>query len=665
MTAVTPPVAARVLYPLRPLTEEEITRAVEVVRSADAYGPSVRFVHGSLREPAKDVLARWDPDTPPPNREADVVLYDRATSRLHEVVVSLPDGQVTAWSTRPGAQPSIMLEEALETEALVKADPRWQEALRKRGITDPALTRLDPWPVGHTSEADAPDRRRCILYTWAATGPDDNYYARPIDGVVVVVDLDRNEVVEVEDHGVVPVPDQPGNYRLPGLLAPENRPRVDALRTDLREIRITQPEGASFTVDDHAVRWGPWSFHVGWNGREGLVLHDLRYDDRGTVRRLFDRLSVSEMVVPYADPGPNHYRKVAFDEGEIGLGVSASSLELGCDCLGEIHYFDAAVTDQDGEVLPIPNAVCMHEEDMGVGWKHFDFLTETSAVSRARRLVVSTFVNVGNYDYGFFWYLHLDGGVELEVKLTGIISTGAFDPAGPRPPFGTPVAPGLYGPNHQHFFCVRIDPAIDGPANSVVEVNSEMLPPGDDNPYGTAWRVVETPLRTEAEAQRTTNPASARYWKIVNPGERNDLGSPVAYRLEPGPNVGLFVDPDSRHGRRAGFASRHLWVTPYRPDERFAAGAYPYQSPGGDGLPLWTEADRPVEDDDIVVWYVFGAHHVVRPEDWPVMPVTRIGFCLRPDGFFDGNPALDLAPPTPAHASAHDDGCCAVPEAAP
>ncbi len=97
-------------------------------------------------------------------------------------------------------------------------------------------------------------------------------------------------------------------------------------------------------------------------------------------------------------------------------------------------------------------------------------------------------------------------------------------------------------------------------------------------------------------------------------------------------------------GVRAPFTTRHLWVTAHDPDQNFPAGDYPNQNPGGDGLPAYAAGDRPLEDEDLVVWYTFGAHHVVRPEDWPVMPVTHAGFQLKPQGLFDGNPALDVPP---------------------
>jgi primary-amine oxidase len=357
------------------------------------------------------------------------------------------------------------------------------------------------------------------------------------------------------------------------------------------------------------------------------------------------------MYVPYGDPAPTHRFKNVFDMGEYGVGWLANPLALGCDCLGEIRYFDGVVNDQDGEPMVIPNAVCMHEEDAGIGWKHTDFRTEEVEVRRLRRLVVSTIATVGNYEYGYFWYLYTDGTIEYEVKLTGVISTGARAP-GERPEHGTLVAPGLYGPHHQHFFCVRMDMAVDGNANTVVQVDSAPDPSGPENPMGTAWSTHRTVYSRESEAQAQIDPLRGRYWRIENAGRPSALGDPVAYKLMPGENVAPMFAPDSRFGQRAGFTRNHVWVTAYDPEERFAAGDYPYQHSGGDGLPRFAAADRPTEDADVVLWYTFGAHHVVRPEDWPVMPVTHIGFKLKPSGFFDGNPALDM--PAPSHGCHHE-----------
>jgi len=351
------------------------------------------------------------------------------------------------------------------------------------------------------------------------------------------------------------------------------------------------------------------------------------------------------MVVPYGDPGPVHGWKNAFDAGDWGLGRMANSLALGCDCLGEIHYFDAVSANERGEPSTLANAICLHEEDHGILWKHQDLHGGRTEVRRSRRLVVSSIATVGNYEYGFYWYFYLDGSLQLEVKLTGVMSTQALAP-GERSTYGPTIAPGLAAPVHQHLFCARLDLDIDGPVNEVYEVDVEPSPAGDANPWGNAFRPTASRLDTEQQAKRMTNVATSRSWKIVNPESLNGLGEPVAYKLVPGATPTLLAQPGSSVGQRAGFATQNIWVTPYAPDERRAAGDYPNQHPGGDGLPRWTAADRNLVGTDIVVWHTFGVTHVPRPEDWPVMPVEYCGFLLAPVGFFDRNPALDV-PPTP------------------
>jgi primary-amine oxidase len=255
---------------------------------------------------------------------------------------------------------------------------------------------------------------------------------------------------------------------------------------------------------------------------------------------------------------------------------------------------------------------------------------------------------VGNYEYGFYWYFYLDGNIQLEVKLTGIVSPMAVEP-GTQPEFANLVAPGLAAPHHQHLFNVRLDVDLDGPVNSVYEVEAQPVPPGPDNPWKNAFRQASTLLGSELQARREVNPATTRTWKVVNPDARNALGQPVGYKLVPTMSTPtMLAHPDSSVGRRAGFARHNLWVTPYHPDERRGAGDHPNQHAGGDGLPRWTAADRPIVATDVVLWYTFGVTHFVRPEDWPVMPVEYTGFLLSPVGFFDRNPALDVPPPASA-----------------
>jgi primary-amine oxidase len=484
---------------------------------------------------------------------------------------------------------------------------------------------------------------------YVRSGKYDNRYAHPVEGLMVLVDIDEMVVVEVVDHGVVPVPTTLANY-IPELVTGQiegydgNVPMFDEVRGDLRPLVITQPDGPGFTVDGYAIEWQRWRLRVGYSPREGLLLHEVGYSDQGRLRPILHRASLSELYVPYGDPHPSQRVKNAFDIGEGGIGPWLVPLMLNCDCLGEIRYLDVVLSDEDGDPVTLPNAVCLHEEDYGIVWKHVDGNLGHMETRRQRRLVVSCWATANNYDYGFFWYFYVDGTIEFEVKLTGIVSTGAFAPDSP-PDCGTPLAPGLYAPNHQHFFNVRLDMCVDGERNSVYEVNSVALPSGPGNPDGNAWRAQRTLLANESEAQRTVDPLTGRCWRVVNPSVHNRVGQPVGYQLMPGDNILPLAQEGSQNHRRAGFTYQHLWVTAYDPAERYAAGDYPSQRPDDDGLPRYVKANRPLDDADVVVWYTFGAHHVPRLEDWPVMPVSSVGFHLKPVGFFDGNPALDLPRP--------------------
>jgi primary-amine oxidase len=634
------PPSAPTVHPLEPLTAEEITGAVDLLRRSGSAGDACRFISVVLREPEKSAVLAFDADGTAPPREAAAIVLDKADGKTYEAVVSLSDGAVTRWEHVPGVQPQVMLEEFFACEEIVKTDPGVRDALRERGVTEFDGVMVDPWSAGHYGDEEEGRLLRGLLWIKMG-GPDDNGYAHPVENLVVYVDMIAGRVVRIEDHGVVPVPQQPANYS-PDVVAP---------RTDLKPISITQPEGTSFQVDGHEVRWQKWRFRVGYTAREGLVLHTVRYTDGDRERAVLHRASLSEMVVPYGDPAPTHRRKNAFDAGEYNIGTLANPLELGCDCLGEIRYFDAVLADGDGNPLTIPNAVCLHEEDYGLLWKHTDFRTEKTEVRRSRRLVVSFIATVGNYEYGFFWYLYQDGTIQFEVKLTGIMSTGAVPP-GTTPTHGQLLnTDGLYAPIHQHVFNVRLDFDVDGVTNSVYEVDTVTDPAGAENPLGNAYRTVDTLLETECAARRNVSLDAARYWKVVNPHERNAVGESPGYALKPHGTVVPFVRPEASVLKRAGFMANHLWVTPYAEDERHAAGDYPNQHQGGEGLPRWTAADRAVADTDVVVWYTFGEHHAARLEDWPVMPVQYAGFLLQPVGFFDRNPALDVPRPSHGHRS--------------
>ena len=632
-----------ILHPLEPLTADEVTTAVSIVRTQCNLSEHVRFVSVTLNEPSQEVVLSYNQGDQIA-REAFMVLLDKTDGigKTYEAIVNITEGKITSWQHILGVQPSIMLEEFFACEQAVKAHPDFQAALARRGITNLDLVNVDPWSAGNFGSEEENTRRILRTTVHVRTDPNDpneNSYAHPVVGLHAIFDLNAMEVVRIEDYGVVPVPPAPGNYTVDS---------VGPLRPALKPLDIVQSEGPSFTVDGHQVTWESWTFRLGFSPREGLILYDVGYKDQGRTRPILYRAALAEMVVPYGDTSLDHCRQNAFDVGEYGVGWLANSLELGCDCLGTIRYFDAYMTDNEGNLLTLPNVVCLHEEDYGILWKHTNFRTGYMEVRRSRRLVVSFIATVGIYEYGFFWYLYQDGTIQMEIKLTGIMNIGAVMP-GETPKYGKLLAPQLYAPNHQHFFCFRIDPMVDGLHNTVVEEHTEAIPLGSENPYGNAFFVKSTTLKTELEAQQAIDPLAARTWKVINPNMRNSLGEPVGYQLMPGNNVLPFANVNSSFMQRAGFARNHLWVTPYSPVERYPAGDYPNQHPGGAGLPTWTRANRSIEDTRVVLWYTVGVHHAPRVEDWPVMPVAYAGFMLRPSGFFDRSPALDVPPPKPGH----------------
>jgi primary-amine oxidase len=355
------------------------------------------------------------------------------------------------------------------------------------------------------------------------------------------------------------------------------------------------------------------------------------------------------MYVPYLDPSSTQYRKNFFDWGEYGAGPLTDSLSLGCDCLGVIRYFDVPVLGGDGVSRTITQAICLHEEDNGILWKHHDGRTGRTEVRRSRRLVISTVATVANYDYAFYWSLYQDGKIGLEVKLTGLLSaSGIAD--GQTPSYGRLVAPNVQTPNHQHYFAVRLDTAVDGDLNRLTELHAEGEPDLAGDPHGNAVRTVATPLRSEREAARRTDASRGVHWRIESAHRRNRYGDPTAYRLFVESTTRPFTRPDSVSARRAPFTTNSLWATVRDRREQFIGGHYPnHAEPGSDGVHVWQRGDRSLDPAELVLWAVLGEHHFPRPEDWPVMPVQSVKLRLEPDGFFDRNPALDV--PAPAACS--------------
>ena len=610
--------ALQAANPFAPLSVEEVRAATAIFKSSGKLPPAARFSQLTLQEPPKDLVLRGQPGP----RRAFAIVYDPSANRTYEGVADLSAGRLQSWKEIPHVQPGITDSDSDLADTIVRADPRWERALRERGIRNPDRISVMSWSAGYFALPGTEDDRivRAVPYD---SGFGSNIYAHPVEGIVAHVDLTKRRVLDVLDiDRNVPVPANNDQFNAAAL-----RP----WRALPGPIRITQPEGFGFQVADNEVRWQKWHFRYGLHPREGLVLYTVGYEDGGRERSVLYRGSLSEMVVPYGDPSAGWFFRNSFDVGELGLGQTASPLKVGVDCPENCEVFDAVVANEAGAPGIIPGAVAIYERDAGVEWKHAD------SVRRSRELVVSYFSQPGNYEYGFDWIFHQDGTLEMRVALTGIMAVKAVA-EGAHDPHGHIIEKNIDAVHHQHFFSFRLDMDVDGAANRVVEMNSAPEPPGKDNPYHNAFVMQETPLANEKQAQRMLSLETSRKWIVQNPATH------TGYALLPGENAVPFAAPDSWVRKRAGFLNAHLWVTPFAQDEIYAAGDYPNQSHGGDGLPKWTSANRPLDGKDVVLWYTMGITHNPRPEDWPVMPVHAAGFKLVPWGFFPRNPALDLPP---------------------
>lgn len=630
-TTSSPEIAEMAAYALT--SAGDITAVRAILSDAGLFDESIRVAYLGLLDPPRDSGAV--------DRRFRAFLHDVSSGAAQDVVVSVTHKEVLSkieLDTSVVGELPVIEEEFEVVEEILSQDERWLKALADRNL-DVTKVRVAPLSAGVFEYPEEKGRRILRGLAFVQEFPEDSAWAHPVDGLVAYVDVVSKTVGQVLDFGPVAVPAEHGNFTDPEMTGP--------MRTTQKPIHITQPEGPSFTVrDSNHVEWEKWSLDIGFDVREGVVLHNVAFDDGARRRSILKRASIAEMVVPYGDPSPVRSWQNYFDTGEYLVGQYANSLELGCDCLGEITYLSPVVSDAFGRPREIRNGVCMHEEDWSILAKHSDLWSGVNYTRRNRRLVISFFTTIGNYDYGFYWYLYLDGTIEFEAKATGVVFTSAHP--GKGYPYASELAPGLGAPFHQHLFSARLDFALDGFTNRVEEEDAVRVPMGEGNERGNAFMRRRTVLKRESEAVRQSDMASGRAWVISNPQSLNRLGDPVAYKLHGQGHPMLLADPESSIAKRAAFATKDLWVTRHDEDERYPSGDFVNQHAGGAGLPSYVARDRDIDGQDIVVWHTFGLTHFPRPEDWPIMPVDTVGFKLRPEGFFDRSPVLDVPPSKPA-----------------
>ncbi|EAA31244.1 peroxisomal copper amine oxidase [Neurospora crassa] len=633
-------------HPFDPLSREEIENTIFTVKKAHG---DVYFNVVSLQEPRKAEMTAWleDPTKAPrPKRLADVVVIAPG-GKVYDGLVDPAKGEIVSWELAEGQQPILTMEELQLVEHIARKDPKVIEQCKISGIPEEDMDKVycDPWTIGFDERFGSSVRlQQALMYYRPEL--DNCQYQYPLD-FCPIYDSDKQEIIAIDIPKIRrPLSKAPAFDYHPAAIEARG-----GFRNNLKPINITQPEGVSFKLNGREIEWQNWKFHIGFNYREGIVLNNITFNDQGNVRPIFYRLSIAEMVVPYGNPEHPHHRKHAFDLGEYGAGYLTNSLSLGCDCKGSIHYLDAEFPTRVGGIRKIKNAICIHEEDAGILFKHTDFRDDSVIVTRGRKLIVQQIFTAANYEYVVAWIFHQDGTIQPEIKLTGILNTYIMDPDEDTHGWGTQVYTGVNAHNHQHLFCLRIDANVDGPNNSVFvtdAVPGEAPVGSKENFYGNAFYSKRTKLATTGEAKTDYIAQTSRTWEICNPNKLNPYSKkPVSYKLVSREVPTLLPKEGSLVWKRAAFARHSVHVTKYRDDQLWPAGRHVPQTSGepSRGLPEWIgNGTESIDNTNVVVWHTFGVTHFPTPEDFPVMPVEPMTLLLRPRNFFARNPVLDVPP---------------------
>ncbi|SJM92841.1 Copper amine oxidase [Crenothrix polyspora] len=623
-------------HPLDPLNQQEIILSVQLAKAHPNIPAGAFFPNVVLNEPLKEkVLAFQSGGTF--SREALVEAYDRPKNQLYRVIVDLRAKKVTAFDKLPQpTQPAAFLDEFSTILPVINQDPGWRAAMKKRGVK-PEDVYLDVWAGGdlvinvdRDGKAVPPGTRIMRVLSFLRGGKP-NPYDRPIEGVVVAVDMNRLKVLQVTDTVVAPVSQYNGKDS-------------SIQREPLQPLRVEQAK-PSYQLCGQEVSWQGWRFRFALHPRDGLVLYTVHHENKGVLRPVAYRLSLTEIYVPYGIPDINWVWRTAFDVGEYGLGRNTNPLSPDTDVPNNATFFNARIADDVGGSFVYPNAVALYERNAGLLWKRVDPTSVEQDRREARQLVITSNTWIGNYIYGINYIFKMSGELEVRVEATGTTLNQGVNSLkeGAKHGHVVDVVKSVNGgtalvaaPNHQHFFSFRLDLDVDGAANRVSESNVNP----QDSALGNAFVAKESLITTEANAKRNVDINKARNWKIFSSDEKNALNMPTGYTLSLGDIAVPYSSSTFSARKRAGFAEYPLWVTQYHPNELYATGDYPNQGVIGEGLPKYSGKESLV-DQDLVFWVTSGLTHIPDVEQYPVMNTeSLLAFRLLPYGFFKHNPAL-------------------------
>jgi primary-amine oxidase len=638
IAALVSSIAHAATHPMDPLSEDEINQATKILSASGRVTEDALLAYMRLYEMPKAEVLAWSPGGTI-TRRAEAFIHQK--SGFFRFLISLDKNSVENMSVVPDGQAPFMSADFSAANLLINNNKEWQDALRKRGITDTDDVVNITFSVGYFGDRSDKNKRLVRVSPYYSKNIP-NVWGRPISGISGLIDLKANKVLEVLDTGVVPLPN--GSIRF-------DRDFVGTRKDTVNKISYSQPGGPSFKIDNNTLKWQDWEMHFRVEQQNGLILSNVTFQDGEEKRSVLYQGAVSELFVPYMDPSEEWYSRTFIDAGEFGLGGSLSSLLRGADCPDNATLLDVVLPSIKGQPQTYTDVLAVFERYSGNPLvRHQNIFSRRVESRRNQELVVRTIATVGNYDYIFDWVFGQDGKIKVAVGATGICSAKAVSAkdateaaASGADFFGRFVDEYTVAVNHSHFAIFRLDFDVDGQSNYFAK---DMLKPvrfNVDTPRRSGWIIDSKIAETESDAQLRVNVERPALWRVSNSDRKNQWGNPTSYAIRPGlSHISLLTDDDWPQ-KRGAFSKYNLWVTPYDRDERFASGDFPNQSDGSTGIASWTAADRPIKDQDIVAWYSIGFHHLVRAEDWPIMNTAWFNFVITPYDFFDENPTMNLS----------------------
>ncbi|GAB3480320.1 copper amine oxidase [Marinomonas epiphytica] len=632
-------------HPLDPLSKEEITLTQKTVQASKYFRDNLRFTEIKLAEPDKSKVWAWSYGSAEQfQRLANFTILDG--KQVIEGTVNLESKKVTRWEPIKDVHGMVIWDDFINAQEIIENSKEYAAALKKRGIDNVGDVVATPLTVGFFDGEDGlkQDSRLLKIVSYLDIG-DGNFWAHPIEGLVAVVNLETKSIEKIEDSGVIPVPMKPTPYD----------GRDHSKKAKIKPLVLSEPKGTNYKMSGNIIHWQNWDFHLKLDPRVGPVLSTMTYNDQGTKRKIMYEGSLGGMIVPYGDPDIGWYFKAYLDSGDYGMGGLTSPLELGTDVPQNARLIPATLADNNGSPYTIPNAIAIFERYAGPEYKHNEMLGSGAGnYSRSRReLVVRWVSTIGNYDYMFDWVLLANGTIKLDVGASGIeavkgVKTRTMHDATAQEDtrYGTLIDHNIVGTTHQHIYNFRLDLDVDGEKNSLVELNPTVEKNTAGGPRKSVMVVNQQTVKNEHDASQKFDPSTIRL--MSNPNKENRMGNPVSYQIIPFAGgthpiaKGALFSEDEWLYKRVSFMDKQIWVTKYKPKERYPEGTYPNRAKTDTGLKVFIEDNESIENQDNVLWITTGATHVARAEEWPIMPTEYVHAMLKPWNFFSQTPTLNL-----------------------